>query len=196
MEEGEDEMASFSKGGFELLLARLDPDRERAGEKYQLLHMRLARVFEWRHCLEPEACADDALSRVARKLEEGTEIGNIWSYVMGVARRIALERYGDRRMEPIDDLETKGGKPAINDPEPIIIEKIDQERRKACVRKCLDRLAPESRDLVLSYYEDKSDRVCLADELGITGQTLRKRVERLCKKLRPWVTECLHPTTH
>ena len=35
---------------FEALLAQLDPDRERAGERYETIRRKLVRLFEWRGC--------------------------------------------------------------------------------------------------------------------------------------------------
>ena len=44
---------------FAKLLARLDPDRERAGERYEDLRRTLTRFFEWRNAPFPEEQTDE-----------------------------------------------------------------------------------------------------------------------------------------
>ena len=42
---------NLTREGLDRLLARLDPDLERAGEKYRNLHRKLVKLFEWRRRL-------------------------------------------------------------------------------------------------------------------------------------------------
>src|ERR671938_30866 len=63
--------AALTAEAFTKLLARLDPDRERAGEKYEELRRTLVKFFEWRGAPFPEDQADETFNRVARKLDEG-----------------------------------------------------------------------------------------------------------------------------
>src|SRR5215831_13213906 len=78
---------------FEKLLEWLDRDRNRAGEKYEYIRMRLIKRFASRGCTEPEELADETLTRVAHKLKQisGAYIGNPASYCLGVANKIFLE---------------------------------------------------------------------------------------------------------
>jgi RNA polymerase sigma factor (sigma-70 family) len=185
--------------GYELLLAQLDVDRGKADHEFHQLRQKLVKVFECRRCFDPEACADEAFSRIARRLEEGETIKNLKNYIAGVAKRIAQEKYRKPQMESIDDV-TDGGPIAKTNAETVLIEGMERERCLSCLRKCLEHLAPESRDLALSYYEEEkgqkiAHRKGLAKRLGINEETLRKRVERLRRALESCVTKCLHPVT-
>jgi RNA polymerase sigma factor (sigma-70 family) len=185
--------------GYEMLLVRLDQNRVKADSDFLELRRKLIKIFECRRCFDPAACADDAISRVARRLTEGEEIANIKSYLVGVAKLIALEEHRSRRTSNIDDLETgiELADPANQETE--LIERTLEERRMGCLRRCLDELPPESRDLALSYYEsDKDQKIAgrkdLAKRLGISEETLRKRAQRLRKNLESCVTKCLNPS--
>src|SRR5215831_16309091 len=93
---------------FTKLLACLDPERERAGEKYEDLRRTLIKYFEWRGAPFPEDHADETLNRVARKLNEGVEVRNVNGYSYEVARRVCLEVWkgDDGRRAPL--LEGRG----------------------------------------------------------------------------------------
>src|SRR5947199_10461635 len=88
--------AALTSEAFTKLLARLDPDRERAGEKYEDLRCTLIRFFEWRGAPFPEEHADETFNRVARKLDEGVEIKNVGGYCYEIARLICLEAFKGR----------------------------------------------------------------------------------------------------
>jgi RNA polymerase sigma factor (sigma-70 family) len=185
--------------GYEMLLVRLDQNRVKADHDFHELRRKLIKIFECRRCFDPPACADDAIARVARRMSEGEEIANIKSYLIGVARLIALEEHRSRRTSNIDDLETgvEMADPANQETE--LIERTMKERRLDCLRRCLDELPPESRDLALSYYElDKDQKIAgrkeLAKRVGISEETLRKRAQRLREKLESCVTKCLDPS--
>jgi RNA polymerase sigma factor (sigma-70 family) len=186
--------------GYEMLLVRLDQNRVKAECDFLEIRRKLIKIFECRRCFDPSACADDAISRVARRLTEGEEIANIKSYIVGVARLIALEEHRSRRTSNIDDLETgvELADPANQETE--LIERTLKERLLGCLRRCLDELPPESRDLALSYYESDKDQIArrknLAKRLGVSEETLRKRAQRLREKLESCVTKCLDPSLH
>src|SRR5437016_1109609 len=95
--------AALTGEAFSKLLARLDPDRERAGEKYEDLRRTLIRYFEWRGAPFPEEHTDETFNRVARKLSEGIEIKNVGGYCYEVARLVCLEAWkgDDSRREPL-----------------------------------------------------------------------------------------------
>ena len=75
---------------FESFLARLDTDREAAGQRYEDLRRKLIRFFEWNSCLNADDLADETLDRVQEKLEKAN-ILNLSAYVFGVARKIRQE---------------------------------------------------------------------------------------------------------
>ena len=51
----------MNRDELEALLKFLDPDRERAGERYETVRSRLIRLFEWRGCSSPEDLADEEI---------------------------------------------------------------------------------------------------------------------------------------
>src|SRR5262245_41567772 len=55
---------------FDKLLIRLNPDRERAGEEYELLRLKLLTYFRSRAYLRAEDLADETLNRLAKKIAE------------------------------------------------------------------------------------------------------------------------------
>src|SRR5436305_4940480 len=96
--------SALTAEAFTKLLARLDAERERAGEKYEDLRRTLIKFFEWRNAPFPEEHADETLNRVARKLAAGIEIKNIGGYCYEVARLVCLEVWkgDDSRREPLE----------------------------------------------------------------------------------------------
>jgi hypothetical protein len=74
------------------LLLRLDPDVAHAWERYADIRNRLAKFFEWNHCLRSEDLADEVLDRVAAK-PDSEEIREVEKYSLGVARFVCLEAH-------------------------------------------------------------------------------------------------------
>jgi RNA polymerase sigma factor (sigma-70 family) len=189
----------LTREGLDTLLAALDADRERAGEKYQAIRRRLVKFFEWRRCPSPEDFADETIDRVGRRVAQGEQIqaSDPGSYFYGVARNVLRESW--RRSRRHED-EPLAARPEPTD-DPARRERDEQaaregERRLACLEGCLERLAPESRRLLLEYYEgEKGPRIArrqaLADQLGIAPNALRIRVHRLRERLEPCVRACL-----
>ena len=173
---------------FARFLSCLDPDAERAGEKYESVRRKLVKIFDWRGAHFPEDCADETINRVVRKLESGESIRDIPTYCHGVARLVLLEtlKKPDHRQVGLDELNST--------PAPPPREEDDAQRD--CFEHCLGELPVESRQLLLRYYEDErrvkiNNRQALADHLGIPLNALRNRVQRLRDKLEQCVTNCL-----
>jgi DNA-directed RNA polymerase specialized sigma24 family protein len=177
--------------GFEVLLAQLDPDREKAGQRYEIIRRKLIRLFEWRGCTSSEDLTDETFKRVARRLAEGVELrsNDPYGYFCGVAHLVFKEvlRRSQREQRALES----GGWPppgCCSDAEE------PEDRRLACLRRCLDLLPREKRDLVLRYHQGQSNidnRQALARELNIPLNALRIRVHRLRRKLEDCVAHCL-----
>ena len=176
---------------FAKLLARLDPDRERAGERYEDLRRTLTRFFEWRNAPFPEEQTDEVFNRIARKLFEGVEIRNIGSYCYEVARLVCLEalKGRDSKRASLD-----------HSHDVAVVDRADEEReselRLACLEDCLDSLTIKSRELIVAYYQDnKRDRIerrkSLAASFGLQREALANRAQRLRDKLELCVKSCL-----
>src|SRR5437879_2079506 len=114
---------------FAKLLARLDPNRERAGERYEDLRRTLTRFFEWRCAPFPEEQTDEVFNRVARRLGEGIEVRNVSSYCYEVARLVCLEA-----------LKGKDSKRASFDPDnhdTAVVDRGDEAREREIRLACL-----------------------------------------------------------
>lgn len=184
----------LSSGGFDRLLGFLNRDRDRAAEAYELLHRKLIKFFDWRGHPDPEHVADLTLNRVARKLEDGTEVrsSNPASFVLGVARMVFLEE--SRRLARHDQVEPS----VLAD---LTVESDDQqehELRLSTLESCLETLDGESRDFLLRYYAESGSRKIeirkqMSRDMGISAGVLRLRAHRLRVKLEGCVTARLGP---
>ena len=177
---------SSGERGMELLIERLDPDTAAASRKYQQLRRRIVRLFEWRGAWTAEDLADETLTRVARKLGEGSRVdGDIEPFARGVARLVFLEflreQDRDRRLQ------------SSNPPPPPASS---DEADLACLDRCLESIDEESRQTILGYYADEASsriesRRLLADRLGVSATALRIRALRIRDRLQSCMQECL-----
>jgi DNA-directed RNA polymerase specialized sigma24 family protein len=170
---------------FEKLLAHLDEDGERAGERYEALRRKLVKFFMWHGDVSPEEHADETIDRVARRMNEGEEIQDFYNYCYGVARlllrEVLRERAAHDRLPP---------------PRQIGEKDATLELRLKCLDDCLESLPPENRELVLEYYQAEKRakierRKSLAADRGIPLNALRIRAHRIRAKLETCVNECL-----
>jgi len=188
--------AGLTADTFTRLLERLDPDHERAGEKYEDLRRTLIRFFEWRGAPYPEEHADEAFNRIARKLGEGIVIKNLAAYSYEVARLIFLEttkRSDNKRIS----LESEGLNPIASGMTATVP---DTELGLTCLENCLGKLPADNAELVLEYYryEKRSQierRRVLAERFGLRRDALANRVQRLRDKLQHCVARCLRNKT-
>src|SRR5215475_798888 len=131
---------------FDALLNWLDPDRDRAGVKYEEIRESLINIFSWRGCKDAEDLADEAISRVAAKVVEiaKTYDGDPALYFYAVAKKMFFEAHrNDQRVAPLPTtLEAESPKP-IEDDDPEYV----------CLDHCLDELLVSDRELILLYYQ-------------------------------------------
>lgn len=166
------------------LLGWLDSDRERAGERYEQIRWRLITIFAARNCPVPEELADETIDRVARRVAdiEANYAGDKALYFFGVANNVHHEY-----------LKT----PTPHESAVLIGEDTgEREQVHHCLERCLDKLPSGSREMLLRYYsQEKQAKIelhkTMADQMGITINTLRLRVLRLKEKLQPCVKRCL-----
>jgi DNA-directed RNA polymerase specialized sigma24 family protein len=183
----------LTREGLDALLALLDPDRDRAGERYEALRRRLVKLFEWRGVRDPAELADETLDRVCRRIAGGEVIraDDPGAYVLGVARNVLRESWKKEARDPAAPLPDADRAPAA-------IPEGDEEleRRLACLQSCLASLPPETSRLVLDYYGDGGGsrirrRQGLAAALGIAASALRLRLHRVRVRLEACVARCL-----
>ncbi len=166
----------------------LDPkDPERAGLKYELLRRKLVKYFEWMKTETPENLADETLDRVARKLHEGANVYNFDSYVYSVAKNILFESKRKENKEVIAHNEYSTNRVQKHEPE---------SERLICLKKCLNSMPQEEKELIVSYYEEEKrekieSRKELAASLGISLTALRVRVCRLRAQIEFCLNRCL-----
>jgi DNA-directed RNA polymerase specialized sigma24 family protein len=181
---------SLTQDAFDRLLDSLGTDREAAGARYLEIRRNLVRLFEWRGCPTPDEYADETINRCARKIGEGEEIQDVATYCIGIARMLVREMSRDRshQTRPLEDA-----------PEPRVPPaelEIDPDRRVQCLRGCLSQLSPETRNLILHYYQgDKGDKIknrkTLTERFGIPASTLRMRALRVRERLQLCAENCV-----
>ena len=160
----------------DVLLERLAAERDVA-PAYEQLRMRLVTFFRLRFPVEAETLADEAIDRLARRLKEGTQVENVTSYAVGIARFLVLEA-GARHKK-----EHQAAREAMREFEPLEIE-AESDAALLALRACLDSAGAESAQLILEYYAADGGaarigrRQQLAERLGMTLNTLRNRALR------------------
>jgi RNA polymerase sigma factor (sigma-70 family) len=173
---------------FEALLNWLDPDRERAGEMYETIRQQLINLFAWNQSLDPDDLADETIDRVMRRVGE---IGHTYSgdprlYFFGVAKNILREARRQPRHWSLDETEIsfQSGTDENN------------EQLYECLDKCMLKLPPDRRALLLAYYQGSKGakidaRRELAVKLDLRPAALRMVVYRTLNKLETCIQECM-----
>jgi DNA-directed RNA polymerase specialized sigma24 family protein len=177
----------ISQDAFDKFLAWLDPDREQAGAKYETIRRKLIKIFVCRGCPAGEELADETINRVIRKVPEiaASYTGDPAAYFCGVARNVHLEYLKKRP--------TQGAPPVVDPPD-------QKEIEYECLERCMDKLAPDNRELMLEYYQKEKQakidhRKKLAARLGIAANALRIRAHRIRLSLQSCVENCLQQET-
>jgi hypothetical protein len=182
---------SPSREEFEEFLACLDPDRERAGQKYEQIRRALITFFRCRGCMSPEESTDETIDRVIRRMIE-TRIEDMISFTHGVARHVLAESHRRVREVPLLDeaprllpLELMQGEDGQ-----------DFDLRMGCLVASLRKLDAADRELIMQWYRhDKSEKIQnrrkLAAARGVSAETLRVQVYRVRKHVHQLVQKCL-----
>lgn len=168
--------------GLKRLLDALSEDHERAAELYLRIQNKLIRYFAWNHCPHPEELADEVMDRFARRLEAGEQVEKPVSYILGIARRVLLEAKPKGWIAAISPTEEM--------PEPPTLE--NDEELLQCLDSCLEALEPETRAMLLEYYDGGShigQRQQMADRMGLSSNALRNRMLRLRRNLEICIKE-------
>lgn len=186
---------------FDRLLAWLDPDREKAGARYNQICARLARRFEQLArrfgrlgCPDPLLLTGRTIDRVVEKLPKliQTYKGDPEPYFYAVAYKVFQEYLREPTPEPLPDSDLPG-EDARTLPEP---SEDEDEAMHACLDRCLEQLGSDEREMILDYYRGgRGEKIRLRKEqarrLGITLANLRLRARRVRVKLKQCVTDCL-----
>lgn len=170
-------------------LATLDRDREKAGEKYEYIRLRLLKYFQWCGSDVPDIDADETINRVTRRIYEGQDVYNLTGYIYGVAKLVHAE-----------SLKQRNRRRALEEESFIELSSIGVEVEVAnyqdCLERCLGCLSDEEREVITEYYRYKKTekidcRKRLAAKLGISMNTLRVKMHRQRMNLEACVEKCL-----
>jgi len=179
---------SITKDQFAELLAWLDDDPGRAGLRYEEIRRKLISMFLNRQIEEAEDLADDTINRVAKRVSEVKReyVGDPARYFYGVAKKMLIEYRRKRRRVPEMPLPSTSS--------------AELEPHLTCLDECLEKLDPESRELILRYYRDqKQAKISTHKEMGerlrVNAAALRARAYRIRVKLEICVVECLKRTS-
>jgi len=170
---------------FDALLEWLDPDREKAAQRYEVIRAGLIRIFVAKGVSDAEECTDDTIDRVMKRLPEiqADYVGDPARYFHGVARNIVWE-VGRRKEVPTDVM------PQNVSPEPA------KSDTSECLTRCLQQLPPEKQEFILDYHlyqghEKVVHHREMASELAITEGALRTRAHHLRVNLEKCVLRCI-----
>lgn len=193
----------LSGDAFRQLLQWLDEGTDSGGKKYLEMRRRLVSFFDRKNCLSPDELVDETLNRVARRLKEESAIAEAApaQYAYIVARFVFLEylRRTETRAVRLDNV-SKLDAPSIevaaaSDSQ---VSREEKERLLDCLERCLDRLEPANRDLIMHYYRGEQrakieNRRALAQRSGLTINALSIRACRVRSRLEACVSECAGP---
>lgn len=175
--------------------------RERFEKEATLLLSRL-KIFFRRRCktVEEAARVDDwvqeAMFRVARKVDAGLEIASFDAYAMGTAKVVFqeyLNRPAERSLNSQSDIHGNSIETLID-----CSTQSDVEIRAVCLDHCLLTLDDHSRTIISSWFRlYGSDNLSGADNIEVKGEpdigssTARVRVFRLVNRLRACCRKCM-----
>ena len=185
----------LTQEAFERLLAALDADRERAGQKYETVRRKLIEFFEARGHNSPSDPADETINRVARRLDEGERVQDFSAYFYGVARLLLKETLRGRGKEPIA-LDLAPPPTVAADNEEQEQRRQDEELRLRCFEVCLSKLPNSHRILIVDYYREEQgvkieERKRQAESLKLSLNALRLRACRIRGELGDCINSCV-----
>lgn len=165
---------------FNELLCRIEPGEPFPAGQYKQLRHKLIKFFAWRHCEDPEALADETISRLVRNINMGEEIraANPYSYIYAIAMNIFKEYLREKKksQEVIKHWQPPGLSVAEN-----VLD---------CRKFCLEGLSEDKVELLRQYYLDKN-RVEMARSKGNSLNALRLQIHRIKNEIRDCYEECL-----
>lgn len=179
----------------ETLLTWLDPEREKAWQKYQKIQETLIKIFTWRKCRNVEDLTNEVINRVEEKVSGliHTYKGDPARYFYGVAQNVIHEYWREekRSAEISENYASSADVWRISNDDPNIMSV-----RRKCLAYCLSTLSESDREIILRYYQsdrkDKlADRKRLAQELGVTMNALWIRTSRIRSVLAECISERL-----
>jgi DNA-directed RNA polymerase specialized sigma24 family protein len=176
-----------------VFLGRLDADPARAREKYEEHRRRLIRIIaaQPRPGGSAEDIADEAIDKVASRMEAGGNIQDVAAYLTVVALNLIKELFRQPHLDQLDDWRSETLVSPENDPR-------EKEVERTCYIECLAKLNAKDRKLLRDFYahieegkHDKAHKESVARQYGKNLPSLRVTISRLQKKLRACKQECM-----
>lgn len=177
----------ISHKDFEKLLTWLNKDNEIAGQKYENIRLRLIRIFTARGCNIAEELTDETIDRVINKIDflKKEYEGDPTLYFYAVGKNVLSEFF-------------KKAAPQELSPNLVYQEKVEEgeSERLKCLRTCLQTLTKDQHNLIIGYYKKtKQEKIeyrrQLAEELGISSESLRIKAFRLRNSLQKCIERCV-----
>lgn len=173
---------TITRDSFAALLLKLGSNPFESGVRYEALRSRLMLYFS-RKCLDfPEELADDVLDRLTRRLADGTEVGSIEGFALGIARHVALEQAKKPfQLQVLEDDFFANIPAASSTP--------SEEERLEGMERCLACLPAADVELLTRYYVGDGGsligaRKDIAEKLGVSPAAVRQRVFFLRRRLQ------------
>lgn len=181
---------------FARLLHWIDDGQDSNGERYLEMRSRLVAYFDRRNRRAPDDLADETFNRIARKLEQGSEI---------MTRPPARYCYIVAKFVLLDDIRRQSREVALDESRlPVTLppsagdsreHRAFREQRLECLDRCLNALMQSQRELIVEYYADQrragiDRRRSLARRLGISMNALGIRAWRVRDGLRTCIEAC------
>ena len=164
-------------------------ERVRAGRLDQLAelferhHRRLYQFFLKlaRDRSVAEDLVQEVFVRVLKYRHTWREEAEFVPWMFALARNAAVDHF---RARTRDSKRDAAALPDLTPQAPRVVERLEEEERAGQLRKALDLLAPDKREVLLlaRFGELKHDRI--ADLLGISPGAVRVRLHRALKELR------------
>lgn len=181
---------TITKESFDALLEWLDPDREKAARRYEVIRAGLIRIFVSNGLADAAYYADETVDRVIKRLPEirAGYVNDPARYFHGVARNVLREAL--RRREIATDVL----------PERPSLKSANNEMAE-CLRKCLRALPADKHELIYDYHvyeghEKIESHRKMAGELAISVGALRTRAHHIRATLEDCVQECMKSGRH
>lgn len=175
---------SFTHDELEALFVWLDPDKDKAIAKYEVVRSGLISKFNAAGCIDAEALADEVIDRVIKRLPEISDSykGNPISYFHGVARKVLLEYFRLKRREARRA--------------PVQTEPRFSQAYYECLEWCLGQLDPDKRELITRYYAEQKrkkieSRKSMRGEMSLKPDALRVRIYRIRRTLEECISDCV-----
>jgi len=180
------------------LLTWFDGDSRRLED----FRRRLVFWFGKQGCRAREECEDQAQKTFLRAMQilaRKPEICQIApeQYITGVAKYILRENPVPKLIARLPDDDESIAEAMIDavsgEAEDAILDKLEMEQRLKCLKSCMQKLAPEERELVELYSQsDKHYSKNLIEKFGGTRNALRLRIFHAMRgKLAPCMEACV-----